>query len=130
MYNPLFLYKENFLVKVRILLMSITIRAFVRNFGSTVKYSDFEHFISICLNKSITSSTNNNMFKGLNYNIYICNYFALHKTMTSIAYLSPHRYLLLRQSIEACGDRVKFQHFITFLNFFFKSGMVIDHKCK
>jgi hypothetical protein len=62
--------------------------------------------------------------------IYICNSFLLHNTVTSNAYLSPHRYLLLRNSIEARGDKAKFQHFVAFLTFFLKSGMVIDHKCK
>jgi hypothetical protein len=38
--------------------------------------------------------------------IYTCNCVLLHNTVTSNAYLSPHRYLwLLRHSIEACGDR-------------------------
>jgi hypothetical protein len=42
-------------------------------------------------------------------------------TLTSNAYLSPHRYPLLRHSLEARGDGVRFQHFVDFLNicFFF-----------
>jgi hypothetical protein len=70
-------------------------------------------------------------------NIYICNCFLLHNTVTSNAYLYHHidTYLESTEVTATSKYRNTWWHrvsiFCRFLNiFFFKSGMVIDHKCK
>jgi hypothetical protein len=62
--------------------------------------------------------------------IYICNCFLLHNTMTSKCIYHLIDTFATSQNRSTWWQRVKFQHFVAFLTFVLKSGMIIDHKCK
>jgi hypothetical protein len=66
----------------------------------------------------------------LKLNIYICNCFHLHNTVTSKCIYHLIDAFATSQYRSTWRQRVKLQHFVPFFTFVLKSGMIIDYKYK